>query len=420
MRKNHLLMTKGKIILSLVIGLFLMEGICIWTFRSADNLKTGFVEITLFAILIVSVTSYYLLRSVVRPVKELTAEAVKLGKRDFSVKFDESGNDEFGDLARELNQAVCHISSTIHNINTAVSSLASSSEELSGSASHIAGGSKEQSIRTAQVATSSCELSSAIGDIAKNVSGAADTANKAKEVAATGSEIVENAITSINGIANTTRETSQVVAILGSRSQDVGKIIKVIDDIADQTNLLALNAAIEAARAGQYGRGFAVVADEVRKLAEKTTVATKEIRETIGIIQQDTVTALSSMDEELKVVEKGVRFTQDAGAALKEMVAQVEELSLIIHQMAATTMEQSVVSDQISGDIEAVAEIIKATSARAEQIALASLDIAQHASDLQSITEQYKAHDKTERPLDRAVSKSQTSENRVAADAAKS
>jgi methyl-accepting chemotaxis protein len=419
MRKNHLLMTKGKIILSLVIAAFLMEGICIWTFRSADNLKTGFVEITLFAILTVSVAGYYLLRLIVRPVKELAAEAVKFGSGDFSVKFNESGNDEFGNLSRELNQAVHQISSVILNINASVSSLASSSEELSGSASHIAEGSKEQSSRTAQIATSSCELSSAIGDIAKNVSGAADTANKAKEVAATGSEIVENAITSINGIADTTRETSQVVAILGSRSQDVGKIIKVIDDIADQTNLLALNAAIEAARAGQYGRGFAVVADEVRKLAEKTTVATKEIRETIGVIQQDTVRALTSMDDELKVVEKGVRFTQDAGAALREMVAQVEELSLIIHQMAATTMEQSVVSDQISSDIEAVSEIIKVTSAGAEQIALASRDIAQHASDLQSITEKFKVHDKSAHLQDSVTLKTRVSENKMTADAAK-
>ena len=391
-------MTKGKIILSLVIAVFLMEGICIWTFWSADNLKSGFVETSLFALFIVFVTGYYMLRSIVRPVKELSAEAVKLGNKDFSVKFNETENDEFGDLAHKLNLAVDHISSTILNINSAVGSLASSSEKLSASASHIADGSKEQSDRTSQVATSSCELSSAIGDIAKNVSGASDTANKAKEVAVTGSEIVENAITSINGIANTTRETSQVVAILGSRSQDVGKIIKVIDDIADQTNLLALNAAIEAARAGQYGRGFAVVADEVRKLAEKTTVATKEIRETIGIIQQDTVRALASMDDELKVVEKGVRFTQDAGAALKEMVAQVEELSLIIHQMAATTMEQSVVSDQISSDIEAVSEIIKVTSAGAEQIALASRDIARHASDLQSITETFRLHEKAADP----------------------
>jgi methyl-accepting chemotaxis protein len=209
----------------------------------------------------------------------------------------------------------------------------------------------------------------------------------------------------------------QVVAILGTRSQDVGNIIKVIDDIADQTNLLALNAAIEAARAGEYGRGFAVVADEVRKLAEKTTIATKEIGETLGIIQQDTVTSLSSMDDEIQAVEKGVRFTKDAGAALKEIVAQVEKLSLIIQQMAATIEEQSTAAEQISGDIEAASEIIKGTSAGAAQIAQASRDIAELASNLQSITAKFKVHDKTAHPPDSAISETHASERRALADA---
>lgn len=393
--------------LSLMIPVFLMEGIYIWTFRSADNLGTVVTEITLFAILIVFCTGYYLLRSIIRPIKEIAAVAGRLGKGDFSVQIDESGNDEFSDLARKLNQAVYQISSTIHHVNSAVSSLASSSEELSVSASHITDGSKEQSNKTTQVAASSQELSSAIADIARNVSGAAETAKKANEVATIGSEIVENAISSINSIADTTRETSQVVAILGTRSRDVGNIIKVIDDIADQTNLLALNAAIEAARAGQYGRGFAVVADEVRKLAEKTTTATKEIGETIGTIQRDTVKALSSMDDELQVVEKGVRFTKDAGAALKEIVAQVEELSLIIQQMAATTEEQSTAADQISSEIESASEIIKRTSAGAEQVTRASRDVAQLASGLQSITATFRVHDKTAHSPDSVISKPQ-------------
>jgi methyl-accepting chemotaxis protein len=371
----------------------MMEGIV----RSVDNMKTGVAGITLFAILFVSVVGFYLIRTIIKPINELLTEAERLGKGDFSMQIDESGKDEFGALAHELNQAVYKISSAIHDVKSAVGSLASSSEELSGSASHIADGSREQSNRTSQVAASSQMLNSAITDIARNVSGAADTAKKANEAASRVTGIVEETITSINGIADTTRETSQVVAILGNRSQDVGNIIKVIDDIANQTNLLALNAAIEAARAGEQGRGFAVVADEVRKLAEKTTTATKEIGETIGTIQQDTVKALSSMDDELKVVEKGVRFTQDAGAALKEIVVQVEELSLIIHQMAATIMEQSIVSDQISSDIEAASEIIKETSAGAEQIARTSHDIAQLASYLQSITAKFKVHDKAMR-----------------------
>jgi len=369
----------------------LMAALGVWTFR----LNSSVSVIMLSAAVAVSVTGFCLVRSITGPLREILDAAGRLSKGDFSVRINESGNDELGDLARELNKAVHKINIVIHDVKSAAGSLASSSEEMSGSASLIADGSKEQGSRTSQVASSSHEMSSAIADIARNVSGAAEAAKKANEAAARGSGIVEKAITSINSIADTTRETSQVVAILGSRSQDVGNIIKVIDDIANQTNLLALNAAIEAARAGEQGRGFAVVADEVRKLAEKTTTATKEIGETIGIIQQDTVKSLSSIEDELVAVEDGVRLTKDAGAALKDIVAQVEELSLIIRQMAATTEEQSAAAEQISGDIEDVAEIIKGTSSGAGRIARASHDIAQFASKLKSSIAGFKVQDKT-------------------------
>lgn len=236
------------------------------------------------------------------------------------------------------------------------------------------------------------EMSSAVADVAKNVSEAAKVARKANEVASRGSGIVEKTITSINGIADTTRETSQVVAILGSRSQDVSKIIKVIDDIANQTNLLSLNANIEAARAGYHGRGFAVVADEVRKLAEKTSNATKEIGDTVRRIQLDTEKALSSMDDEIKAVEKGVSFTKEAGIALKEIVSQIEELSFIMQQIASATDEQSAAAEQISGDVEALAGIIKETASGAAQIAETNQDITDLASMMKSIIEKFKAH----------------------------
>jgi len=131
---------------------------------------------------------------------------------------------------------------------------------------------------------------------------------------------VEQTLVKMKVIAESVRETAGKVEELGKRSDQIGRIVGVINDIADQTNLLALNAAIEAARAGEQGRGFAVVADEVRKLAERTTMSTKEIATMIEAVQGDTRLAVEAMEQGTRQVAKGVATTQKAGEALKEII----------------------------------------------------------------------------------------------------
>ncbi len=194
-------------------------------------------------------------------------------------------------------------------------------------------------------------------------------------------------------IASTTRKTSDVISTLGERSKEIGKIVRVIDEIADQTNLLALNAAIEAARAGEQGRGFAVVADEVRKLAERTVKATKEIGDMIKGIRNDTEEALSAMDEEAKAVDEGMKLVKEAGDSLKEIVKKVEDVSRMVEQIATAAEEQSTAADQISGDIETVARITRESSSGADQIARASEEIAGLSNHLKELVQNFKISD---------------------------
>ncbi|MCU7526696.1 MAG: methyl-accepting chemotaxis protein, partial [Ignavibacteria bacterium] len=201
----------------------------------------------------------------------------------------------------------------------------------------------------------------------------------------------------IEKIVVSSEETSRIVASLSKRSEQIGEITQVIDDIADQTNLLALNAAIEAARAGEQGRGFAVVADEVRKLAERTTKATKEIAETIKAIQDEAKDADSSMGEARIAVEAGMKLTEEVAEVLSEILKGALKTTDVVLQVAAASEEQSSAAEQISKNIEGISSVTQQSAAGTEQIARAAEDLNRLTVNLQEIVAGFKINSGNER-----------------------
>ena len=186
--------------------------------------------------------------------------------------------------------------------------LASESTRLTSTSTNISVGSEAAAVQTAIVATASEEMAATASDIANNCHQAADSAQRAATTTTqNGFTVVTNTVHGIRQRGELTKENSLAISSLGERSEQIGAIVATIEDIADQTNLLALNAAIEAARAGEQGRGFAVVADEVRALAERTSRATKEIGAMILAIQQETKSAITSMEEGVEETEGELR-----------------------------------------------------------------------------------------------------------------
>ncbi|MFQ5330119.1 MAG: methyl-accepting chemotaxis protein [Thermodesulfobacteriota bacterium] len=350
---------------------------------AAAKSKNVMLIVLALSVCLIAAVGYFTKLVILGPINKVIERVrdIAEGEGDLTKRLDDSSKDEIGELAACFNIFIGKLNDVIGDIIGNTKKLVTSSSQLLEASSNIASGADEQSGRSTQVAAAAEEMSATVVEVANNASSASSASSEANGAAIDGKKIVSKTIESMNGIAETAKESGEVIAALGNSSQEISRIIKVIEDIADQTNLLALNAAIEAARAGEQGRGFAVVSDEVRKLAERTTKATKEIGAMIVTIQNETDRALVSMENEVKVVEKGVLSAEDAGSALEKIASNVENVTAMIQQIAIAAEEQSTAADQISGDIETVAGITRTTVHGAHQINAVSEDVA-HLADL--------------------------------------
>jgi len=329
--------------------------------------------------------SRFLANSITVPLSEGVAVARRIAQGDLTAQIDNASNDETGQLLQAMSNMVKNLRRIIGEVKTAAGNIASASQQLNASSGLMSKGAGEQATRSSQVATASVEMSQTVLDIAKNASSIETSATSTAGLARDGQGAVERSVDKIRAIAKTLAESADLIKLLGERSNQIGAIINVINEIADQTNLLALNAAIEAARAGDAGRGFAVVADEVRKLAERTGSSTSEIGGMINAIQAEVRRAVLSMDNITKEVNVGVDLSNETGSVLRNIVEAVEQLHLMVQQIASATEEMTTTSDGINRDIEGIAAVSKETSGSSEQIAQASQELADLSRGLEKV-----------------------------------
>ncbi len=323
--------------------------------------------------------------------KIMLNEMSKFADGDLSVSLNRLEKDD--DVARlfdGFNNAVRKIRDMMKGVNEAIHATTSASSEISSGAEEMAAGTQEQSAQASEVASAVEEMTKTIMSTADNANRAAESSKEANQFAELGNKKVEENKEGIERIIASTQNTGKVIASLAGKTDQIGEIAQVIDDIADQTNLLALNAAIEAARAGEQGRGFAVVADEVRKLAERTTKATKEIAETIKAIQNEAKEANDSMFEAGEAVNEGKKLTEEVGEVLMSIKEKAVLVSDEINQVAVASEEQSTASEQISKNVEAITSVTHQTASSTQEIARAAEDLNNLTVNLQNLIAQFK------------------------------
>jgi len=233
-------------------------------------------------------------------------------------------------------------------------------------------------------------MTATIGEISHNAESAANASRASAATADQGGAVMQAAAATMEKIATATGAVSEKINSLARRSEEIGKVVSVIQEISEQTNLLALNAAIEAARAGEHGRGFAVVAGEVRRLAERTKGATEEIAATIRSIQEETHGTLQVMQESRAAVESGMQETAHARERLDSIIESSKLVEHEIHLIATAATQQISASAEISESASHISKLAVENSQGAEEAVEALKNLAALAGDLDGMIRQFR------------------------------
>ncbi|GEM_PF-5393766 len=304
--------------------------------------------------------------------------------------------------AETMASSVSETSATIEQMTISIEKVAQNAEELASSVNETSSTIEEMTVSIEQVAASSQDLlmvvseaSATIQQMAASIKQTADNVTEADSVAkiaaregVAGQEAIQNALAAMQRVGEVSARTAASIINLGKRSEEIGNIVKVINEIADQTNLLALNAAIEAARAGEAGRGFAVVAEEVRKLAERSVAATKEIGQVIGQVQADTGDSVKYGELASREALASMELSTVAGNALANIIKTIEQTSELMGSINQMTAEQSGASRQVILAVEKMSSSAALVASAAREQALGGRQIRIAMEKMNGITQE--------------------------------
>ena len=335
---------------------------------------------------------YWIMARLLRPLMGVihALQEMALGEGDLTRRISAEHDDEIGDLARGFNLFVEKIQQTVRTIAQSAATLSASSQQLVTTARDLDQDTTRESDETEKVAGAINEMSDTITDISAHGGDLVEASKESVDLSIIGKYTVEDTAQGIQNIAKMIVDATTQVEELGGKSEEIGSIVSVINEISEQTNLLALNAAIEAARAGAQGRGFAVVAEEVRRLAEKSTSATAEISKMIEGIQSGIGTSVANMESGKQEVEARAVSIDQSRKVFDEIVRASEDAMEKIQSIASDTDAQSETSRQMRGNMESITAITRHTSQMTSEIHRAADDLANLADELSKAVAKFK------------------------------
>ncbi len=317
-----------------------------------------------------------------------------------------------GGLTAEVNRTLDNLNSVLGQISQGSDVVAKSSDllqkktddmkrntaEVATAISQMAKGAQDQASRTDESSKLINHVMSSSNDMEKKANLINKAAEKGLESSNQGMRTVKVLVNNMNGIKDSAGQTSQSISVLTKRTEEIGRTLNVITDIASQTNLLALNAAIEAARAGDAGRGFAVVAEEIRKLAEDSRRSAVEIEKIIGDVQKDTQAAGKAIEIMESSVKEGNKSSVEAEVIFQEIAKTSEETFSSSKEIQSATSTQKEAISTVVKNIEQIVVVSEETAAGTQQVASSSqqmssgmLEIAKAGDELSAVAAELQA-----------------------------
>ena len=362
-------------------------------FSGQISLSSNSIGAVLVGVVILCLAGVLLLtRAITKPLNCAieAMEDIAAGEGDLTKRLSCEGSGEMTSLAIAFNSFVGKVHEMVSEVADTMGQFGSVVKQTAEIADQTSQGVAQQQTETDQVATAVNELSCSAQEVAANGARAAESAQHAENEAISGRQVVAKSVAAVESLSRNVIESVSLIQKLSADSEDVGKVIAVIREIAEQTNLLALNAAIEAARAGEQGRGFAVVADEVRTLANRTQSSTEEIRAIIERLQAGTKAAERTMQAGREQVERNVGQSALAGKALDTIAEVVTAIKHQNLQIASATQQQTAVTEEINRSVVNINDVGKRTADGALKAARSSEELAGFARRIQGLLAQFK------------------------------
>jgi methyl-accepting chemotaxis protein len=350
------------------------------------------ILVGILLLIIMSLLSIVIARSISHSVLNIDASLKELaeGDGDLTNQIEVTSQDELGNVVKHFNAFTQILRSIVSNVIDVVPPLTKSAEQLTDKVRDVHENVQSQAEVAEITKQSMVEMQFSVTDIAKSAAEAANAAGSGEVEVNRGMENVQRSLCISGELVHEIGNAADVVDRLAKDSQNMNKILDVINGIAEQTNLLALNAAIEAARAGEQGRGFAVVADEVRSLASRTALSTTEIRGLLDKLISAADQSVSTMGLAREKANNNEEISLAVDKSLTKIKEQISHISSMNSQIAAATEEQSCVAETVVNNIEQMYNSFGATQAAIEEIGNVAHLVDKNAVQLQMATSKFK------------------------------